>query len=259
VCRFIAERANLPLRNDQPFVGQSAFAHKGGVHVAAVMKDSATYEHVSPETVGNQQRVLVSDLSGRGNILYKLKQLGLADRLDENARARLLERIKQMEHEGYELEAAEGTFELLAREALHPDLRFFEVESYDVATRAFGAAASRTTAVLTLAGRGAEAATGHGPLDALYLCLLKCLSKQYPGIAGVHLKDYKVRVINSQKETAAKVRVLIEWSSHHRTWSTVGVSDNVIEASWKALVGAIRLELMRLTGEDASTQAAVED
>src|ERR1039457_1410271 len=262
VCRFIAERANLPMRNDQPFVGTSAFAHKGGVHVAAVLKDSATYEHVPPETVGNQQRVLVSDLSGRGNVLYKLKQLGLADRLDENARAKLLERIKQMEHEGYELEAAEGTFELLAREALHPDLRFFEAESYDVATRGFGAAASRTTAAVTvLVGDevSSETAMGHGPFNALHLCLLKCLTKRYPEIAGVHLKDYKVRVINSQKETAAKVRVLVEWSSHQRTWSTVGVSDNVIEASWKALVGAIRLELMRLTGEDASTGAAVED
>ena len=174
----------------------------------------------------------------------------------------MLERIKQMEHEGYELEAAEGTFELLAREALHPDLRFFEVESYDVATRAFGAAASRTTAAVTLLAGDevlSETAMGHGPFNALHLCLLKCLAKQYPEIAGVHLKDYKVRVINSQKDTAAKVRVLIEWSYRHRTWSTVGVSDNVIEASWKALVGAIRLELMRLTEKDASGERAVED
>src|SRR5215469_16849877 len=121
-CRFIAELANLPLRNDQPFVGKSAFAHKGGVHVSAVLKDSATYEHVSPEAVGNRQRVLVSDLSGRGNVVYKLKQHGLADRLCDDARRELLERIKEMEYQGYELEAAEGTFELLVREALHPGL-----------------------------------------------------------------------------------------------------------------------------------------
>src|SRR5215469_7129885 len=138
VCRFIAEVANLPLRNDQPFVGKSAFAHKGGVHVSAVLKDSATYEHIQPETVGNRQRVLVSDLSGRGNILYKLKQHGLADRLSEDARRELLERIKQMEYEGYELEAAEGTFELLVREALRPGLHFFDVDSYEVATRTAG-------------------------------------------------------------------------------------------------------------------------
>src|SRR5579871_2285875 len=134
-CRFIAELANLPLRNDQPFVGKSAFAHKGGVHVSAVLKDSSTYEHISPEAVGNRQRVLVSDLSGRANIMYKLKQHGLADRLDEDARRDLLERIKQMEYEGYELEAAEGTFELLVREALHPGLHFFDVDSYEVTTR----------------------------------------------------------------------------------------------------------------------------
>jgi hypothetical protein len=139
VCRFIAELANLPLHNDQPFVGKSAFAHKGGVHVAAVMKDSATYEHISPELVGNRQRVLVSDLSGRGNIMYKLKQHGLADRLSEDSRRELLERIKQMEYEGYELEAAEGTFELLVREALHPGMSFFEVDSYEVTTRTAGA------------------------------------------------------------------------------------------------------------------------
>src|SRR2546425_5789976 len=113
VARFIAELANLPMRNDQPYVGRSAFAHKGGVHVSAVLKDASTYEHVAPETVGNRQRVLLSDLSGRGNVLYKLKQHGLAERLDSEARRQLLERIKQMEHQGYELEAAEGTFELL--------------------------------------------------------------------------------------------------------------------------------------------------
>src|SRR5437868_6908743 len=138
VCKFIAELANLPLRNDQPFVGKSAFAHKGGIHVSAVLKDSATYEHIKPELVGNRQRVLVSDLSGRGNILYKLKQHGLADRLLEDARRELLERIKQMEYEGYELEAAEGTFELLVWEALHPGLHFFEVDSYEVTTRNSG-------------------------------------------------------------------------------------------------------------------------
>src|SRR5262245_32018199 len=149
VARFIAELANLPMRRDQPYVGQSAFAHKGGVHVSAVMKDSATYEHVSPETVGNRQRVLVSDLSGRGNVLYKLKQHGLADRLSEENRRELLERIKQMEYLGYELEAAEGTFELLVREALHPGLKFFDVESYEVATKMSGAG-SRSVATVNL-------------------------------------------------------------------------------------------------------------
>jgi len=227
-----------------------------------VMKDSATYEHISPELVGNRQRVLVSDLSGRGNIMYKLKQHGLADRLSEDSRRELLERIKQMEYEGYELEAAEGTFELLVREALHPGMSFFEVDSYEVTTRTAGAGGSHTTATVTLRaqdGVHSATATGHGPFNALHLCLRKCLSKLYPQITEVRLTDYKVRVLDSNKGTAANVRVLIEWSDHRRSWSTVGVSDNVIEASWKALVDAIRLELMRLTENDSSIEKAVED
>jgi len=262
MCRFLAELANLPLRNDQAFVGKSAFAHKGGVHVSAVLKDSATYEHIAPEKVGNRQRVLVSDLSGRGNIMYKLKQHGLADRLGEDSRRELLERIKQMEYEGYELEAAEGTFELLVREALHPGLHFFDVESYEVSTRAAGNAESHSTATVTLKaqdGVHSATATGNGPFHALHVCLRKCLSKLYPQITEVRLTDYKVRVLDSNKGTAANVRVLIEWSDHKRSWSTVGVSDNVIEASWKALVDAIRLELMRLTEKDDSIEKAVED
>jgi 2-isopropylmalate synthase len=262
VARFIAELANLSLRGDQPFVGHSAFAHKGGVHVSAVLKDSATYEHVAPEAVGNRQRVLVSDLSGRGNVLYKLKQHGLADRLNEDARRELLERIKDMEYQGYELEAAEGTFELLVREALHPGLHFFDVEGYEVTTKSTGAVGSRSTATVNLRAQdGVHSATasGQGPVHALDLCLRKCLSSLYPRISDVRLTDYKVRVLDSRKGTAARVRVLVEWSDHRKSWSTVGVSDNVIEASWSALVDAIRLELMRLTEQDESVERAVED
>jgi len=232
------------------------------VHVSAVLKDSATYEHIVPETVGNRQRVLVSDLAGRGNIMYKLKQHGLAGRLDEDARRELLERIKQMEYEGYELEAAEGTFELLVREALSPGLHFFDVDSYEVSTRASATGPTHTTATVTLRaqdGVHSATATGHGPFNALHLCLRKCLSKLYPQIGEVRLTDYKVRVLDSHKGTAANVRVLIEWSDHRKSWSTVGVSDNVIEASWKALVDAIRLELARLMEQDHSVERAVED
>src|SRR5437016_5850693 len=262
VCRFIAELANLPLRNDQPYVGRSAFAHKGGIHVSAVLKDSATYEHVHPETVGNRQRVLVSDLSGRGNIMYKLKQHGLAGRLSEDARRELLERIKQLEYEGYELEAAEGTFELLVREALHPGLHFFKVEGYEVTTKSTGAVGSRSTATVNVRaqdGVHSATATGQGPVHALDLCLRKCLAALYPRISEVRLTDYKVRVLEPKKGTAARVRVLIEWSDHRKSWSTVGVSDNVIEASWFALVDAIRLELIRFTEQDESVERAVED
>ena len=262
VARFVAELANLPLPNNQPFVGHSAFAHKGGVHVSAVLKESATYEHVVPEAVGNRQRVLISDLSGRGNILYKLKQHGLADRLTEDSRRELLERIKQMEYEGYELEAAEGTFELLVREVLYPGAHFFEEEAYEVVTKAAGAGDARSTANITVRTQdGVHSATagGQGPFNALHLCLRKCLSSVYPRMADVRLTDYKVRVLEPRKGTAAKVRVLIEWSDHRKSWSTVGVSDNVIVASWNALVDAIRLELMRLTEQDDSIEKAVED
>jgi 2-isopropylmalate synthase len=250
--RFVAELANLPLRFEQPFVGRSAFAHKGGVHVSAVLKDSATYEHVPPESVGNLQRVLLSDLSGRGNILYKLEEHGIAGRLSEEARHKLLERIKQMEYEGYDLEAAEGTFELLVREALHPDKHFFEVLSFNVSTKMEGAKASTSTATVTIKtqdGVHSASAGGHGPVNALDLCLRDCLSSLYPSIKSVRLLDYKVRVLESKKKgSASKVRVLIEWSDHDRSWATVGVSENVIEASWHALVDAIRLELVRLVG-----------
>jgi 2-isopropylmalate synthase len=260
--RFVAELANLPLRNEQPYVGHSAFAHKGGVHVSAVLKDAATYEHVPPESVGNRQRVLLSDLSGRANILYKLKQHGIADRLSEEARRELLERIKHMEFLGYELEAAEGTFELLVREALHPGRHFFDVVGFDTSTTMTGAKGSKTTATVTIKaqdGVHSATATGHGPVNALDLCLRQCLASLYPSIANVRLLDYKVRVLEPKKGTAAKVRVLIEWSDHRRSWATVGVSENVIEASWHAMVDAIRLELMRLVEKDESIEKAVED
>jgi len=260
--RFVAELANLPPRGDQAYVGHSAFAHKGGVHVSAVLKEAASYEHIAPELVGNRQRVLLSDLSGRGNILYKLKQHGLADRLSDDARRELLERIKQMEFQGHELEAAEGTFELLVREALHPGMHFFELVSLDVSTKLLDQSQSKTTATVTLkAHDGVHSATaiGHGPVNALDLCLRQCLAPIYPTIRDVHLNDYKVRVLDAKKGTAAKVRVLIEWSDRRKSWATVGVSENVIEASWNALVDAIRLELMRLSEQDDTIEKVVED
>ena len=259
VCTFIAELANLPLRGDQPFVGKSAFAHKGGIHVSAVLKDSATYEHIAPELVGNRQRVLVSDLAGRGNIIYKLDQHGLASRLDDRARRGLLERIKQLEYEGYEFEAAEGTFELLVREAL--------------ASRS--AASSTSRATRSRCGR--PVATDRGPAPPSPCAptpvpsprpprgtgrSTRCTNasarawrSRFPEVSRIRLTDYKVRVLDSYKGTAAKVRVLIEWSDHERSWSTVGVSDNVIEASWRALVDAFRLELMRAEQPSPSPRA----
>jgi 2-isopropylmalate synthase len=270
VARFIAELANLPLRREQPFVGDSAFAHKGGIHVSAVLKDSSTYEHISPETVGNRQRVLLSDLSGRGNVAYKLKQLGLGDGLNDDARRALLERIKYMEYQGYDFETAEGTFELLVREAASPEFHPFDVVSYEVTTKLRGNASPAlhnvddtvTTASVTLrVGEDVHSSTavGNGPVNALDVCLRQCLASVYPAVADVRLTDYKVRVLGAKGGTESKVRVLIEWSDHKKSWATFGISDNVIDASWRALVDALRLELMRLLDVSAEKNQPVPD
>ncbi len=260
---YVSELANLSPRNDAPFVGRSAFAHKGGVHVSAVLKEAATYEHIQPELVGNRRRVLISDLSGRSNIFYKLKERGLSDKLTDEKRRELLDRIKQMEYEGYELEAAEGTFELLVRETLHPEEFFFELEEFKIITEKKGGADGTTsTAMMTIRakdGSHSATATSHGPVHAMDLCLRRCLSKLYPQIADIRLTDYKVRVLDTKRGTAARVRVLIEWTDHRRSWATVGVSENVLEASWNALVDSVRLELRRLAEHDESVEKVVED
>jgi 2-isopropylmalate synthase len=252
IASYIAELANLPLRRDQPFVGSSAFAHKGGIHVSAVLKDASTYEHIRPEMVGNRQRVLLSDLSGRGNVTYKLEQLGVGRDLDESGRRKLLERVKRMEFEGFDFETAEGTFELLVREVCDPEFHPFEVAGYEVTTRKTRKDSEETLSTATVTLRiGAEertaTASGHGPMNALDLCLRNSLSPIYPAVKNVHLTDYKVRVLGAKGGTESKVRVLVEWTDHRRSWATVGISDNVIDASWHALVDAVRLELMRLS------------
>ena len=249
VCGFVADVANRPLGNGQPFVGRSAFAHKGGVHVSAVLRDPAMYEHVTPETVGNQRRVLVSELAGRANITYQLKHHPLGQRLDERMRLELLQRIKQMESEGYELEAATGTFELLVRETLRPDVPLFDVFSYHLSMGKHGDHQLHTITTVSLKTQDqmhTATASGDGPLNALHRCLWNGLGKLYPAIKGARLTDYKVRLVAAGNGSASKVRVLIGWSDESGTWATVGVSANVVEASWKALVDAARLELMRL-------------
>jgi len=257
VCNFIAEVANVALPNGQPFVGKSAFAHKGGVHVSAVLKDPVTYEHVPPGLVGNSRRVLVSDLAGRSNIEYKLRQYGLSDRFGNEARRNLLELIKQMEHEGYDLESAEGTFELLVRSALDPQKHFFDVERYAVQTGKSGQAQLLTTATVTLRSHDAQesaTASGNGPLHALNRCLRTCLRKLYPQIKDVRLIDYKVRLVDSRRGAGSGVRVLIEWADQDRKWTTVGISENLVEASWKALTDAMRLELFRMSQQEHAVE-----
>ena len=258
VARYIAELANLQIPRGQAYVGQSAFAHKGGIHVSAVLKDSTTYEHITPELVGNRQRVLVSDLSGRSNVDYMLRGYDfLAERLSAESRRALVDRVKEAEYHGYDLEAADGTFELFVRQSLNPGVQFFDVQDYEVLIRS-GQATAKVAIGLRDGDHTQETATGHGPVHALDLCLRKCLAA-LPGVSEVRLTDYKVRVLDSKKGTAAKVRVLVEWSDQQKSWSTVGVSEDVIEASWEALVSALQLELMRLLESDSIMEKAVAD
>jgi len=254
VARFVADLADLPIRGDQPYVGKSAFAHKAGVHVSAVLKDPRTYEHISPGAVGNRQRVLLSELSGRGNILCKLEELGL-DPLDNLARQKLLDRVKDMENQGYQFEAAEGTFELLARQALTPGVHLFEAPSYHLTSQS--CATTATVAFKMIDGVHSSTAEGDSPVHALDLALRQCLSTQYPEIAEARLTDYAVRVIDFSRGKAARVRVSIEWSNHRRNWRTMGVSGSVIESTWLALLDALQLEWMRLTEEGNSSERFV--
>ena len=246
---YIADTANLPLANGAAFVGKSAFAHKGGIHVSAVLRDALTYEHVEPEAVGNSRRVLVSDLSGRSNITFKLREKGWANRLGPDARKRVLERVKRMEFEGYELESANGSFELLIREALAEERDLFRLRSMDMAIRKSGRQHSECRVEMSVAtpvGVHRAKVAARGPFDAMAGALRQCLSTVYPAVADIRLVDYKVRVLNPGKGTAAKVRVLINWADHQASWTTVGVSDDVLEASWNALCDSVRLELLRL-------------
>jgi 2-isopropylmalate synthase len=262
IARFVSDHANLPMRNDQPFVGKSAFAHKGGVHVSAVMKEATTYEHVKPELIGNRQRVLLSDLSGRGNVKYKLDHYGMAEGLDEEARRRLLESIKEMENQGYDFEVAEGNFELLVLQERYPDKKFFSLVGFDVATKAYGQGKSEAVASIIVNDQGhlrAATGSGQGPFDALHNALRKCLAGHYPGFDRVRLRDYKVRVLNGNKGTAAKVRVLVEWSDDERSWTTVGISHDVIQASARAMLDAIRLELLRAHASGQIVEAPVPE
>ena len=248
LANYVADMANLRLANGAAFVGKSAFAHKGGIHVSAVLRDAATYEHVEPEAVGNVRRVLVSDLSGRSNITFKLQEKGWDDKLDPEARKRVLDRIKQLEFEGYELESADGSFELLIRQALAGERELFRLEGMDMAIAKKGqerSACEVRMRVATPAGVQSAEVRASGPFDAMATALRQCLSQVYPTVADIRLVDYKVRVLDPGKGTAAKVRVLINWADHATSWTTVGVSDDVLEASWNALRDSVRLELMR--------------
>ncbi|WP_245527643.1 citramalate synthase [Chloroherpeton thalassium] len=246
---FVNEILNLPSNTRSPFVGKSAFAHKGGIHVSAVLKDSLMYEHIDPTVVGNKQRVLVSDLAGQSNIRYKAAELGVDLESNKELAKKLVDHIKKLEYEGYQFEGAEASFELILRAELGEFKPYFSVLDSRVHTEynKHGHHAAHVMLKIEVGGEIEHtAAEGDGPVNALDNSLRKALTRFYPEIADIQLIDYKVRVLDEKQGTSAKVRVLIETSDGHATWSTVGVSTNIIEASWQALSDSVNYKLFKL-------------
>ncbi len=247
LARFVSELANMAPNEYQPFVGKNAFAHKGGVHVSAVMAHPPTYEHVPPESVGNERRVVVSDLSGRANVLYKAEEMGLDLSKDRPEVREILGQLKQLEHAGFQFEGAEASFELLVRRTMGQHRPAFTLKGLRIMVEKGPHGEAAAEASIRLAVDGQEehtAAEGNGPVHALDRALRKALERFYPEIGKVRLVDYKVRVLNADAATAAKVRVLIQSTDGVRTWGTVGVSENVVEASWQALVDSLEYVLL---------------
>ena len=254
VSRFVSEIANMPHNKRAAFVGESAFAHKGGIHVHAVRKKAETYEHILPQLVGNRQRILVSDYSGKSNLMQKAQEYGI--RLTEKSPEahQLLVTLKELENQGYQFEGAEGSFELLMRKAVGKHKRFFDLINFRVIVEKKmenGETLSEATLMLKVGNEEAHtAALGNGPVNALDMALRKGLEKFYPGLKTVKLLDYKVRVLAATGGTKSKVRVLVESGDERRKWGTVGVSENIIEASWQALVDSIEYKLLKDEEED---------
>ncbi len=249
ISRFIYEVANLKPWTHQPYVGRAAFAHKGGVHVSAVMRRPETYEHINPELVGNRRRVLVSDLSGRSNIVYKAKEFGLDLDSKDPVVQKVLEELKQLEHQGYQFEGAEASFEILIKKAMKRFKPYFDLKGFRVIVEKRGRdhepVSEATIKVETPVGAQHTAAEGNGPVNALDRALRKALEEFYPNLKEMQLVDYKVRILDEYSGTAAKVRVIIESTDGKKRWGTVGVHENVIEASWQALVDSIEYKLMK--------------
>src|SRR3989449_9915205 len=249
VSRFVSELANRKPWTSQPYVGDSAFAHKGGMHVSAVLKHPETYEHIDPQAVGNHRRVLVSELSGKSNVLWKAREYGIdLDQATPDSR-RILDRLKALEDEGFQFEGAEASFELLMERALGRLRPYFELDAYRVIVEeqnASGAPVAEATVRVRVKGiLEHTAAAGNGPVNALDHALRKALEEFYPNLKEMRLLDYKVRILHDSNATAAKTRVLITSGDAQETWGTVGVADNIIEASWQALVDSVEYKLRR--------------
>jgi len=247
--RLVNELANLPHNRYQPYVGESAFAHKGGIHVSAVERNPLTYEHIEPEIVGNIRRILISDQAGRANVLHKAKKYGLKISDKDPLVASIIKELKVLEKDGYQYEGAEASFELLMRKALGMQRNFFKLEGFRVINNKYRIdKPPLTEATIRLYVGGDEvhtASMGNGPVNALDKALRKALTRFYPKLEEMELVDYKVRVLSGEHGTGAKVRVLIESRDKLSNWGTVGVSLNIIEASWQALVDSINFKLMK--------------
>lgn len=251
--RFFYETANVNMRTNQPFVGTSAFAHKGGMHVSAIARNTSSYEHISPELVGNERRILVSELSGRSNIVQLTTKHDIQD--NKKLMDTILAKVVAMESAGYQFEAAEASFDLLVKRCagtFHP--HFERVRWHvNVGVGDNGRATTEATVKIRVGEKVYhEVAEGDGPVNALDAAIRKALGSEFPQINSMHLIDYKVRVINSEAATAACVRVIIESQDDSELWGTVGVSENVIEASWIALTDSFEYKLCKEDGKRSS-------
>ena len=259
VSRFVSEVANLPVERHRAFVGDAAFAHKGGLHVSAVMKDPSSYEHIDPSAVGNSRAVLTSDLSGAATLRAKAATLGID--MDAAQIADALGRLKRLEHDGYSFEAAEASLELLLRKSCGWEQGYFEPIGFrTIVEEESGHSdppAEATVRILVGGERVVAVAEGDGPVDALDKALRSALEPAYPGLLQMHLSDYKVRVLDPQAAAAARVRVLVETTGPSGTWSSVGVSTNIIEASYRALLDSVVVGLLRSGADIASEAEAV--
>jgi 2-isopropylmalate synthase len=247
VAHHIAEVVNIAPAPHQPFVGMSAFAHKAGLHTSAIARSRAAYEHVDPDSVGNGTRFVVSEMAGRSTIALKAEQLGLA--IDDRSMTAVVEQLKDLEHRGYHFEVADGSLELLMRAATGWKQSFFTLESHRVITdlREDGTFVTEATVkVLVGDDRVIATAEGNGPVNALDAAMRQAIGGVYPQLAQIHLTDYKVRVLDTSRGTGAVTRVLIDSTDGDRTWTTIGVSENVIEASWSALSDSLVFGLLHV-------------
>ncbi len=246
--RFVAELCNISPDPHQPYVGHNAFAHKGGMHVAAVERDPTTFEHIDPALVGNSPHVLVSELSGRAAIKRRVRDLGYPGQDERELLDRVLQRVKEQEHAGYHYEAADASFELLLRAELGLRVELFHLEAFRIIVekREDGEILSEATIKVHVGGeRFVETAEGNGPVNALDKALRMAIERTFPEVKNIHLINYSVRILDEDRGTAAKTRVLIDSSDGHDAWGSVGVGVNVVEASWQALVDSISYGLLR--------------